>query len=155
MHVIAAKAVAFQEALQPAFKDYQRQVLINCKALAEHLMAEGFELVSGGTENHLLLIDLRNKGITGKDAEARLDRVGLTANKNTVPFETTSAFVTSGIRMGTPAITTRGLKESDMKWLASAVRRVLVDGTEDVLNKVRGEVKEMCGQHPIYSQRNL
>jgi len=155
MHVIAAKAAAFHEALQPQFKDYQKQVLLNCKALAEHLMFEGFELVSGGTENHLLLIDLRNKGITGKEAEARLDQVGLTANKNTVPFETTSAFVTSGIRMGTPAITSRGLKETDMKWLASAIRRVLTDGSEGVLKQVRGEVKELCRKHPIYDQRGL
>ncbi|NBX75580.1 MAG: serine hydroxymethyltransferase [Proteobacteria bacterium] len=152
MHVIAGKAVAFKEALEPDFKSYQKQVLLNCKALAEHLMGCGFQLVSGGTENHLLLIDLRKQGLTGKDAEARLDKAGLTANKNTVPFETTSAFVTSGIRMGTPAVTTRGLKESDMKWLADAVRRVLLDGSDSAIEKVRGEVKEICRKYPIYSQ---
>lgn len=155
MHVIAAKAVAFKEALEPEFKKYQKQVLLNCKALAEHLMVNGFQLVSGGTENHLLLIDLRKQGITGKDAEAKLDRAGLTANKNTVPFETTSAFVTSGVRMGTPAITTRGLKEGEMKWLADAIRRVLLDGSDTAIEKVRGEVREVCGRHPIYSQIKL
>lgn len=155
MHVIAAKAVTFKEALSPQFKDYQKQVVLNCKALAEHLMAEGFRLVSGGTDNHLLLIDLRDKGITGKDAEARLDRAGLTANKNTVPFETVSAFVTSGIRMGTPAITTRGLKETEMKWLANSIRRVLLDGSDSMIEKVRAEVKEVCGRFPIYSDRSL
>jgi glycine hydroxymethyltransferase len=154
MHVIAAKAVAFKEALEPEFKQYQKQVILNCKALAEHLMASGFQLVSGGTENHLLLIDLRKQGFTGKEAEARLDRAGLTANKNTVPFETTSAFVTSGVRMGTPAVTTRGLKEGDMKWLADAVRRVLLDGSDSAIEKVRGEVREICRKYPIYSQIN-
>lgn len=153
MHVIAAKAVAFKEALEPSFQVYQRQVVLNCKALAEHLMACGFQLVSGGTDNHLLLIDLRKQGLTGKDAEARLDRAGLTANKNTVPFETTTAFVTSGVRMGTPAITTRGLKEGDMKWLADAIRRVLLDGNDSVIEQVRGEVREVCKKHPIYSQK--
>jgi glycine hydroxymethyltransferase len=155
MHVIAAKAVAFKEALEPQFKTYQKQVLLNCKALAENLLAEGFNLVSGGTENHLLLIDLRNKGLTGKDAEARLDRAGLTANKNTVPFETVSAFVTSGVRMGTPAITTRGLKEKDMIWLAKAISRVLNDGSDSVITQVRGEVREICSKYPIYPQVSL
>jgi glycine hydroxymethyltransferase len=155
MHVIAAKAVAFKEALNSEFKQYQKQVLLNCKALAEHLMAEGFTLVSGGTDNHLLLIDLRDKGITGKEAEARLDKAGLTANKNTVPFETVSAFVTSGIRMGTPAITSRGLKETEMKWLASAVKRVLLEGCDATLEKVRREVREVCERFPIYSDVEL
>jgi glycine hydroxymethyltransferase len=155
MHVIAAKAVAFKEALEPQFKTYQKQVLLNCKALAENLLAEGFNLVSGGTENHLLLIDLRNKGLTGKDAEARLDRAGLTANKNTVPFETVSAFVTSGVRMGTPAITTRGLKEKDMIWLAKAISRVVNDGSDSVITQVRGEVREICSKYPIYPQVSL
>jgi glycine hydroxymethyltransferase len=150
MHVIAAKAVAFKEALEPKFRDYQTQVLKNCRSLAESLMAEGFKLVTGGTENHLLLIDLRDKGITGKDAEAKLDRAGLTANKNTVPFETTSAFVTSGIRMGTPALTTRGMKEPEMKWLAKAIGRVLLSQNESEVEKVRKEVRELCHQFPIY-----
>jgi len=155
MHVIAAKAAAFKDALSPSFKEYQKQVLLNCKSLAEHLMSSGFKLVSGGTENHLLLIDLRDKGISGKDAEARLDRAGLTANKNTVPFETVSAFVTSGIRIGTPAITTRGLKETEMKWLAGAITRVLMDGSDSTIEKVRKEVKETCDRFPIYMDRDL
>jgi len=155
MHVIAAKAVAFKEALEPSFKEYQKQVVQNCKALAEHLLAKGFQLVSGGTENHLLLIDLRKQGLTGKDAESRLDRAGLTANKNTVPFETTSAFVTSGVRLGTPAITTRGLKEGDMKWLADSIHSVLLDGSDSVIERVRGEVREICRRYPIYSQNKV
>jgi len=154
MHVIAAKAVAFHEALQPSFKDYQKQVLANCRALGESLLKEGFDLVSGGTDNHLLLIDLRKQNITGKEAEEKLDRAGLTANKNTVPFETTSAFVTSGIRMGTPAITTRGLKESEMPWLASAIKRVILDGSEHMVQQVRNEVKEVCRAFPIYGAIN-
>ena len=151
MHVIAAKAVAFKEAMLPEFRDYQAQVIRNCKALAAGLLDEGFTLVSGGTDNHLVLIDLRNKGITGKEAEERLDRVGLTANKNTVPFETASAFVTSGIRMGTPAITTRGLKETEMVWLAKAISKVVSDYSESTVKQVKGEVMEMCRRFPIYS----
>lgn len=150
MHVIAAKAVAFKEALSPEFKTYATQVVKNCKLLAEELMAEGFELVSGGTDNHLVLIDLRNQKMTGKDAEARLDRVGLTVNKNTVPFETESAFVTSGIRLGTPSITTRGMKESDMKWLAGAIARTLKNNDDTTMQKVKGEVIEVCKRFPIY-----
>ncbi len=152
MHVIAAKAVAFKEAMSPEFRDYQVQVVKNCKSLAEHLLGEGFTLVSGGTDNHLILIDLRNKGITGKEAEERLDRVGLTANKNTVPFETASAFVTSGIRIGTPAITTRGLKESEMAWLAKSISRVISDYSESTVKQVKGEVMELCRRFPIYSE---
>jgi glycine hydroxymethyltransferase len=151
MHVIAAKAVAFKEAMMPEFRDYQAQVIKNCKALAAGLLEEGFTLVSGGTDNHLVLIDLRNKGITGKEAEERLDRVGLTANKNTVPFETASAFVTSGIRMGTPAITTRGLKETEMAWLAKAISKVVSDYSESTVKQVKGEVMEVCRRYPIYS----
>lgn len=150
MHVIAGKAAAFGEALQPAFKVYQKQVISNCKALAEALLAEGFDLVSGGTDNHLVLIDLRKQNVTGKEAEEKLDRAGLTANKNTVPFETTSAFVTSGIRMGTPAITSRGLKESEMPWLASAVKRVILSNSEETIIQIRSEVEEVCKRFPIY-----
>jgi len=152
MHVVAAKAVAFEEALQPSFRKYQEQVLANWRVLAECLLEQGFDLVSGGTENHLLLIDLRKNEITGKEAEERLDKAGLTVNKNTVPFETTSAFVTSGIRLGTPAITTRGLKENEMSWLASAIQRVICDRSDQVLMKVREEVKEICKKYPIYGQ---
>jgi len=150
MHVIAAKAVCFQEALSPDFTTYAKKVVENCKALAESLLAQGFKLVSGGTDNHLVLIDLRNKGITGKDAEARLDKVGLTANKNTVPFETESAFVTSGIRLGTPAITTRGLGVAEMKWLGEAIGRVIQDGSDSNLDEVRREVEAVCERFPIY-----
>ncbi len=152
MHVIAGKAVAFKEALTPEFKAYSAQVVKNCKVLAEELMAEGFELVSGGTDNHLVLIDLRNQKMTGKDAEARLDKVGLTVNKNTVPFETESAFVTSGIRLGTPSITTRGLKETEMKWLAGAIGRTLKNNDDTTCAKVKGEVLEICKRFPIYSE---
>lgn len=151
MHVIAAKAVAFKEALTPEFKTYAQQVVKNCKVLSEELMANGFDLVSKGTDNHLCLIDLRNKKMTGKDAEHRLDRAGLTVNKNTVPFETESAFVTSGIRLGTPSITTRGMKETEMKWLASAISRVLLNNDDTTLEKVKGEVVEICKKFPIYS----
>lgn len=154
MHVIAAKAVAFQEALQPSFKDYQQQVLKNCHVLAESLLSEGFDLVSGGTDNHLLLIDLRKNNLTGKAAEEALDRAGLTANKNTVPFETTSPFVTSGIRIGTPAITTRGMKDAEMPWLASAIKRVLIESSNEIIEKVRCEVREMCQRFPIYGQES-
>ena len=114
------------------------------------LLEEGFDLVSGGTDNHLLLLDLRKQNITGKEGEARLDAVGLTANKNTVPFETQSPFITSGVRIGTPAITTRGLVVSDMKWLAGAISRVLKDGSPSVQEKVRGEVAEVCRRYPVY-----
>ncbi|MCB0416114.1 MAG: serine hydroxymethyltransferase [Bdellovibrionales bacterium] len=151
MHVIAAKAVAFLEASRPDFVEYQKNVVRNCQTLAGALMEEGFKLVSGGTDNHLLLIDLRNKGITGKDAEARLDQVGLTANKNTVPFETESAFVTSGIRMGTPSITTRGMGPEEMKRLAKLISRVLHEG-ESSFAGVRGEVAELCSQFPLYPE---
>ncbi len=150
MHVIAGKAVCFKEAMSDDFKRYQRQVVDNAKVLATELLAEGLDLVSGGTDNHLLLLDLRKLGITGKEGEARLDKVGLTANKNTVPFETQSPFITSGVRIGTPSITTRGLLTSDMKWLAGAISRVLKDGSSAVLEKVRTEVVEVCRRYPIY-----
>ncbi len=150
MHVIAAKAVCFKEAQSPQFKTYQKKVVTNCQTLAESLMGLGFNLVSGGTDNHLLLIDLRNRKLTGKEAEARLDKVGLTVNKNTVPFETESPFVTSGIRMGTPSATTRGMGETEMKWLAKAVNTTLTETSETALEKVRSEVKAVCAQFPLY-----
>lgn len=151
MHVIAAKAVAFREAMSDEFRAYAHQVVANCKALAESLTNEGFDLVSGGTDNHLILIDLRNKKITGKEGERRLDEVGLTVNKNTVPFETESAFVTSGIRLGTPAITTRGMKEPEMRWLGKQLARVINDYSPETVAKVRKEVIEICSQFPIYA----
>jgi glycine hydroxymethyltransferase len=151
MHVIAAKAVCFKEAMSDEFKTYSKRVVENCKILAETLMGEGFNLVSGGTDNHLILIDLRNKKMTGKDAEARLDKVGLTTNKNTVPFETESAFVTSGVRLGTPSITTRGMGPMEMRWLGHAIARVLHDGSEANLATTRQEVMDMCRRFPLYS----
>jgi len=150
MHVIAAKAVAFKEAMTEEFRVYQRQVVENARTLASTLLGEGFNLVSGGTDNHLILIDLRNKGLTGKEAEERLDKVGLTVNKNTVPFETESAFVTSGIRLGTPAITTRGMGQLEMRWLGHSITRVLTSYSEETVEKIRKEVLDMCNQFPVY-----
>jgi glycine hydroxymethyltransferase len=150
MHVIAAKAVAFKEAMAEEFVEYQRRVISNCRMLAETLIQQGFNLVSGGSDTHLILIDLRNRGLTGKEAEARLDKVGLTVNKNTVPFETESAFVTSGIRLGTPSITTRGMGELEMRWLGHAITRVLTDYTEATIEKTRREVLEICNRFPVY-----
>ena len=151
MHVIAAKAVSFKEALQPEFKDYARRVVANAAALAEGLLERGFTLVSGGTDNHLLLVDLRSKGITGKDAEKALDRAGITVNKNTVPGETASPFVTSGIRIGTPALTTRGLGEDEMREIARLIDDVVTGATDDaVIERTRGEVAEICDRFPLF-----
>lgn len=150
MHVIAAKAVAFKEALEPSYIEYQQNVVDNARALAAALLEEGFDLVSGGTDNHLILIDLRNKGLTGKEAEERLDVAGLTVNKNTVPFETQSPFVTSGIRLGTPAITSRGMGRSEMVWLAKAITRTLKASDSTGLDAIRQEVRGVCRQFPLY-----
>lgn len=149
MHVIAGKAVCFQEALKKDYKGYISQVVKNAKVLAEELKSYGFRLVSGGTDNHLMLIDLTNKNITGKDAEKILDTVGITVNKNTIPFETLSPFVTSGIRIGTPAVTTRGFKEEEMKKVAYFINYVIEHREED-LSAVREQVKELCSKYPIY-----
>ncbi|MQA89851.1 MAG: aminotransferase class I/II-fold pyridoxal phosphate-dependent enzyme [Gemmatimonas sp.] len=153
MHVIAGKAVAFQEALQPEFKEYSAQVIRNAQVLATGLLEHGFDLVSGGTDNHLLLVDLRSKGVTGKVAEKALERAGITVNKNTVPGETESPFVTSGIRIGTPALTTRGVGEAEMSEIAGLIDRAIV-GREDesTLERIRGEVGEMCGRFPLYRE---
>ncbi|MBY0371611.1 serine hydroxymethyltransferase [bacterium] len=151
MHVIAGKAVALKEAQAPEFKTYQKQVVANCKALADGLLEQGMTLVSGGTDNHLLLIDLRPMKVSGKQAEEWLDKVGLTVNKNTIPFETEKATVTSGVRLGTPTITTRGLKESDMRWLAGAIVSTLRDPSETNIARVRGEVMEVCRKYPQYT----
>lgn len=151
MHVIAAKAVSFLEALQPSFKEYQSQVVKNAKALAEALMERGYRLVSGGTDNHLMLVDLTSKGITGRDAEVALDKVGITVNKNGIPFDTKKPMVTSGIRIGSPAVTTRGMKEDDMKAIASLIDRTLsAIGDESQQAKIAGEVKELTGRFPFY-----
>ncbi len=154
-HVIAAKAVAFKEALQPEFKSYIDQVLKNAKALAEGLKTEGFSLVTGGTDNHLLLVDLSQSQkmgeLTGKVAEIALDESGITVNKNTVPNEKRSPFVTSGIRIGTPALTTRGMKESEMKKIAKWIIHVLKNHENtDIKNQVKNQVRELCQSFPIY-----
>ncbi len=154
MHVIAAKAVAFKEALAPEFTTYSKQVVSNAKALADALVKRGLNLVSGGTDNHLILVDFSGTEITGKMAEKALEKAGITVNKNSVPFETRSPFVTSGIRLGTPATTTRGLKEAEMERVAGWVVRALDNMENDVeLAAIKGEVCEMCKQFPLYAHR--
>jgi glycine hydroxymethyltransferase len=154
MHVIAAKAVAFREASQPAWREYQRQIVRNAKALADALMARGYRLVSGGTDTHLMLLDLSSRGITGKDAQEALDRAWITVNKNTVPFETKSPMVTSGIRIGTPAVTTRGMREAEMGEIAGLIDRVLSKlGEAPVEAKVREDVRELTNRFPLYPER--
>ena len=149
MHTIAAKAVCFGEALTPEFKEYQHQVVVNARTLAEGLLAEGFDLVSGGTDNHLMLVDLRPMGITGKEFEARLDSVHITVNKNAIPNDPEKPFVTSGVRVGTPAVTTRGLKEEDMKTIARLFGMVAKD-YENTADTVRAEVEKLCKKYPLY-----
>ncbi|HKK49137.1 MAG TPA: serine hydroxymethyltransferase [Alkalispirochaeta sp.] len=150
MHIIAAKAVAFHQALQPSFAAYQNQIVSNARALADHLVAGGLRLVSGGTDNHLMLVDLTSLGISGKDAEKMLDRANVTCNKNGIPFDTRSPLVTSGIRLGTPALTTRGMKEEDMKVVAQAILDVLHGGGDDsVIERVGAHVAEFCDGFPL------
>jgi glycine hydroxymethyltransferase len=154
MHVIAAKAVAFREAQAPEWRAYQRQIVANAHALAEALMARGHRLVSGGTDTHLMLVDLTARGITGKDAQEGLDRAWITVNKNGIPFDTKGPMVTSGIRIGTPAVTTRGMKESEMVAIAACIDRVLTGlGNEAVEGGVRAEVAELTGRFPLYAER--
>ena len=151
MHVIAAKAVAFKEALQAEFKVYAEQVIKNAQALASTLHEKNYRLVSGGTDNHLMLVDLTDRDITGKDAEDALGRAGITVNKNTVPNEQRSPFVTSGIRIGTPALTTRGMKEAEMQQIGQWIDQVLAEiGNESLQNKIFNEVKELCRRFPLY-----
>ncbi len=151
MHVIAAKAVAYGEALQPDFKDYQTQVIANAKAMADEFMAMGYDIVSGGTDNHLILIDLRNKGVTGKLAEEALGHAAITVNKNMVPFDTESPFVTSGIRIGSPAMTTRGFGEEEFRTVAKLIDRVIQDPENETVHaKVTQEVEALCEQFPLY-----
>lgn len=153
MHVIASKAVALGEALQPSFKTYAENVVKNAKALAETLLGEGLNLVSGGTDNHLMLIDTRNLNITGKDAEHVLDSIGITVNKNAIPFDPTSPFVTSGIRIGTPAVTSRGMDEEAMKAIGRIIALVLKKPKDEaVLAKARGQVAELTDKFPIYPE---
>lgn len=150
-HVIAAKAVSFGEVLQPDFKQYIENVVTNAKVLAESLLSEGFQLVTGGTDNHLILIDLGNREITGKVAEASLDEAGITVNKNTVPNEKRSPFVTSGVRIGTPALTTRGMGPSEMKQIAKWISQVLNNAQDvDLKKKIHDDVKQLCKQFPLY-----
>jgi len=147
MHVIAAKAICFKEAMTDEFMNYQKQIIKNAKALADKLMDLGIKLVSDGTDNHLVLLDLRNKGITGKQADHALEEAGITVNKNTIPFDPQSPFVTSGIRIGTPAVTTRGMKEKEMELIAELINKVISDvENQEVIDSVRAEVKILCGK---------
>ncbi len=151
-HIIAAKAVSFGEALAPEFKIYSEQVIKNAKTLAEALLEKDFNLITGGTDNHLILIDLNNKNITGKDAEIALDKANITVNKNTVPYDTRSPFVTSGIRIGTPALTSRGMKEAEMKQIAVWINDVVDNVTNEAqLAKIKKQVEEFCRDFPIYN----
>ena len=149
MHIIAAKAVAFGEALKPEFKEYQKQIVKNAYTLSESLKKEGFKIVSGGTDNHLMLIDLRPFNITGKEMEKRLDEVHITVNKNAIPNDPEKPFITSGIRVGTPAVTTRGFKEEEMKKIATWMREIATD-FDNVKDRITAEVIALCEKHPIY-----
>jgi len=151
MHVIAAKAVCFKEALQPEFKVYQKQILKNSKTFAAEFAKLGYRIVAGGTDNHLFLLDLTNKNITGKEAATVLDRANITVNKNLIPYDTKSPFVTSGVRIGTPAITTRGMKEAEMRKVARLIDRVISDPqNESNINAVKGDVKDLVKKFPLY-----
>ena len=154
MHVIAAKAVAFKEALAPEFREYQRQTVANAKALAEAMIGQGFRLVSGGTDTHVILVDVAVKGLTGKAAEIALDKAGLTVNKNAIPFDTKSPMITSGIRLGTPALTTRGMREAEMRTVAALIAEVLTDIEDaDRHARVAGKVRDLCSTFPLYPER--
>jgi glycine hydroxymethyltransferase len=149
MHVIAAKAVSFKEVLTDEFKLYQKQILKNAAALAQALIEADFKLVSGGTDNHLILIDLNNKGLTGKMAQHMLDEVFITVNKNGIPFDKQSPFITSGIRIGTPAVTSRGMKEDDMREIADMIRLTLTDFVNSS-EQVKARVAKLCSKYPLY-----
>jgi glycine hydroxymethyltransferase len=154
MHIIAAKAVAFQEALLPEFKEYQKQIIKNAQAMADELKNQGFRIVSGGTDNHLMLVDLTAKGVTGKDAQETLDRAAITVNKNGIPFDTQGPQVTSGIRIGTPAVTTRGMKEGEMRLIASYIADVIKNiNNEQNIQAIAEKVKTLCARFPLYQQR--
>jgi glycine hydroxymethyltransferase len=154
-HVIAAKAVALVEANTPEFKTYAAQVVKNAQALAQALLGRGYAIVSGGTDTHLMLVDLRPKGLTGKEAEQLLDRAGITVNKNTIPGDPQSPFVTSGIRLGTPALTTRGFREPEMARVAELIDEVLLRKDDATLTRVKGEVRELTDAFPLYAERNV
>ena len=149
MHTIAAKAVCFKEAMQPEFKEYQHQIVLNAQALANGLVKNGLRLVSGGTDNHVMLVDVYEKGLTGKQAEKLLDMAHITANKNTIPFETLSPFKASGIRLGTPAITSRGFKEEECELMADLIAKIIYE-KEDAVESVGAKVKELCAKYPLY-----
>lgn len=156
MHVIAAKAVCFKEAMQDEFKEYQRQIVKNAKAMEETFKELGYRLVSGGTDTHLLLVDLRSKGITGKEAEEALDKAGITVNKNTIPYDPQKPFIASGIRIGTPAITTRGMKEAEARRIVELIDRVLSNvGREQIYKEVRQEVNKLLKEFPLYPELRL
>lgn len=154
VHVIAAKAVAFKEALTTEYRDYQQQVVLNAKVLADRLTRHGFRIVSGGTDNHLMLVDLKNKNITGKEAEEFLEEAGLTVNKNAIPFDTQSRFVTGGIRIGTPSVTTRGMKQQEMEQIGDWINRVITSREESEIARVRAEVRALCARMPLYNGMN-
>ncbi len=149
-HIVAAKAVCFGEALKPEFTQYIKQVILNSQKLAQCLISYGFDVLTGGTDNHLILLDLRNKKITGKELEERLDNVGITVNKNAVPFDTEKKTITSGIRLGTPALTTRGFQEEDMENIATLIHKMCEPNYQDYENEVRKEVAKLCQKHPLY-----
>jgi glycine hydroxymethyltransferase len=151
MHVIAAKAVCFKEAMSPTFKAYQHQIRLNAAAMAERFTELGVRLVSGGTDNHLMLVNLISLGINGKQAQEALDEAGITVNKNSIPFDTQKPFLTSGIRIGTPALTTRGMQEPEMKTIADIIYKTLTNyGDESVRREVLGVVGELCNEFPLY-----
>jgi glycine hydroxymethyltransferase len=153
MHVIAGKAVAFREALQPEFKTYAQQIIKNAQTLAARLVKHGFYIISGGTDNHLMLADLRSKNVTGKDAQEALDEAGITVNKNGVPFDDKSPLITSGIRIGTPALTTRGMKEAEMEYIGDLINEVIVNiGKHDVYKSVAKKVEDLCVKFPLYAE---
>jgi glycine hydroxymethyltransferase len=154
VHIIAAKAVAFKEAMAPSFAAYQRRIISNAKALSIALMDLGYDLVSGGTDNHLMLVDLTRQGVTGKEAEESLVKAGITVNKNTIPFETRSPFVTSGVRIGVPAVTTRGMNEEEMRLIATLIDRAVKARSDDpALERIKLEVRALCERHPFYAKR--
>ena len=154
MHIIAAKAVCFKEAMEPAFAEYQRQIVANAKRLAAAIQAQGFRLVSGGTDNHLMLVDVFSKGLTGKVAEAALGKAGITVNKNAIPFDQNPPMVASGIRVGTPAITTRGMREPEMDQIGELIARALASPEDDrALDMVKSEVERLCRKFPLYPER--
>jgi glycine hydroxymethyltransferase len=153
MHIIMAKAVAFGEVLEDSFKTYAQQIMKNAKVLSSELINKGYEIVSGGTDNHLMLVDLTNKNVSGKKTENALGLAGITVNKNMIPFDTKSPFVTSGIRIGTPAVTTRGMKEDEMKVIASLIDKAVSNyENESVLASIKKEVNELCNKFPLYSE---